>query len=104
LWSQTYDRSLVDIFKVQDEIAGKVAQALHVTLANSDQTRSRQPDVEAYNLVLEGNYFKARWTQRDLERAIQLYRKALDIRPDYALAWARLAGAYFDRQALTGTA
>src|SRR4029077_14664138 len=104
LWSQTYDRSLVDIFKVQDEIAGRVAQALHVTLSNSDQTRSRQPDVEAYNLVLEGNYYKARWTQRDLETAIQLYRKALDIRPDYALAWARLAGAYFDRQALTGTA
>ena len=104
LWSQTYDRSLVDIFKVQDEIAGKVAQAMHVTLANSDQTRSRQPDVEAYNLVLEGNYLKARWTQRDLERAIQLYRNALDIRPDYALAWARLAGAYFDQQALTGTA
>jgi serine/threonine protein kinase/Flp pilus assembly protein TadD len=103
LWSRTYDRNLVDIFKVQDEIAGKVAEALHVTFANSDQTKS-QPDVDAYNLVLEGNYFKARWTETDLERAIQLYRKALDLRPDYALAWARLAGAYFDQQALTGTA
>jgi serine/threonine-protein kinase len=104
LWSQSYDRNLVDVFTVQDEIAGKVAQALNVTFANSDQTRSRLPDLEAYNLVLEGNYFKARWTQRDVERAIQLYRRAIHISPDYALAWARLAGAYFDQQALTGTA
>jgi len=102
LWSQTYDRNLVDIFKVQDEIAGKVAEALHVTFAQSEQGKSR-PDVDAYNLVLEGNYLQARWTQPELERAIQLYRQALDLRPDYALAWAHLAGAYFDQQALTGT-
>jgi serine/threonine protein kinase/predicted Zn-dependent protease len=104
LWSQAYDRNLVDIFKVQDEIAGEVAQALHITFANSGETRSRQPDLEAYNLVLEGNYFQARWTQRDVERAIQLYSRAIHVSPDYALAWARLAGAYFDQEALTGRA
>jgi TolB-like protein/predicted Ser/Thr protein kinase len=104
LWSHTYHRNLVDIFKIQDEIAGDVAQALHVTFANVEQTGSGRPDVEPYNLVLEGNYYKARWTQRDLDRAIELYRKAIALRPDYALAWARLAGAYFDQQALNGTA
>ena len=104
LWSQTYDRNLVDIFKVQDEIAGKVAQALHVALPTAIRQEARSPMCGRTTLFWKGNYFKARWTQRDLERAIQLYRKAIDIRPDYALAWARLAGAYFDRQALTGTA
>jgi TolB-like protein len=104
VWSQTYDRNLVDIFQVQDEIAGTVAQALHAAFANRDQTRTQQPNMEAYNLVLEGNYFMARWTRRDMERAIQLYRKAIDVRPDYPLAWARLAAAYLDLETLTGTA
>jgi eukaryotic-like serine/threonine-protein kinase len=103
LWSQTYDRNLADIFKVQDEIAETVAQSLHAAVANGGQTRNQEPDVEAYNLVLEGNYFKARRNQRDVERAIQLYRKALDINPDYALAWARLAGAYLTQEKLKGT-
>ncbi|MBV9695650.1 MAG: protein kinase [Gammaproteobacteria bacterium] len=104
LWSETYDRDLTDIFKVQHEIAGQVAQALHVALAHSGENSARLGSIEAYNLVLEGNYFKARWTPPDLQRAIQLYRQAIQIRPDYALAWASLGGAYFDEQALRGTA
>jgi TolB-like protein len=104
LWSNTYDRSLDDVFRVQDDIAGTVAQALHVALASVDRTSAHQrPDVEAYNLVLEGNYLKARWNRRDVESAIGLYRKAIDIKPDYALAWARLAAAYFEKEALTGS-
>jgi serine/threonine protein kinase/TolB-like protein/Tfp pilus assembly protein PilF len=102
LWSQTYDRNLVDIFKVQDEIAGTVAQALHATFAGG--RAGHEADVEAYNLVLEGNYFKARRTKRDVEKAVKLYRKAIEIKPDYALAWARLASAYLNQEALTGAA
>ena len=68
LWSQTYDRNLVDIFKVQDEIGEKVSQALHVALRNGHQPGNRELDVRAYNLVLEGNYFKARGTLRDVEK------------------------------------
>jgi tetratricopeptide (TPR) repeat protein len=104
LWSQSYDRNLVDVFKVQDEIAGMVAQAMHATITGGgDQARNREPDVEAYNLVLEGNYFKARRTRQDVEKAAQLYRKAIDVKPDYALAWARLASAYFNEESLKGT-
>ena len=43
LWSEIYDRNLADIFKVQDEIAVKVSQALHAALGNGSQTASRQP-------------------------------------------------------------
>jgi TolB-like protein/Tfp pilus assembly protein PilF len=100
LWSQTYDRNLVDIFKVQDEIGEEVSQALHVALRNGRPPR--QPDVRAYNLVLEGNYFKARRTLGDAEKAAELYQQALDINPDYALAWARLASAYLREEVMKG--
>jgi serine/threonine protein kinase len=102
LWSQTYDRNLFDIFRVQDEIGEKVTQALDVALRNGQRAGNQEPDARAYNLVLEGNYFKARRTLRDVEKATQLYRQAIDIAPDYALAWARLAGAYLSEEALKG--
>src|SRR6202521_1859465 len=103
LWSQTYDnQSLVEVFKVQDDIAEQVSQALRVTLRNVNRPGNHDPDVRAYNLVLEGNYFKARRTLLDVEKAAQLYQQAIDISPDYALAWARLASAYLNEEILKG--
>jgi eukaryotic-like serine/threonine-protein kinase len=102
LWSQTYDRDLVDVFRVQDEIADKVCQALRVALRNVKRPGNQEPDVRAYNLVLEGNYFKARRTLPDVEKAAQLYQQSIDIDPDYALAWARLASAYLSEEVLRG--
>jgi TolB-like protein/predicted Ser/Thr protein kinase len=102
LWSQTYDRNLVDIFKVQDEIANEVSQALRVALLFGYRAGNREPDVRAYNLVLEGNYFKARRTLRDVEKAAELYQQAIDIDPNYALPWARLASAYMVEEMLKG--
>jgi eukaryotic-like serine/threonine-protein kinase len=101
LWSQTYDRNLVDIFKVQDEIADDVSQALRVALL-SGRPAEHPPDIRAYNLVLEGNYFNARKTYGDAQRAAQLYQQAIDISPDYALGWARLASAYLREEILQG--
>jgi serine/threonine protein kinase len=103
LWSQTYDRNLADIFKVQDEIADRVAKALNATLAIVDAPVAQESDVEAYNLVLEGNYYKARGTRASIEKSIQLYQKAIESRPNYALAWARLASAYFNLEEAKGT-
>jgi serine/threonine protein kinase len=103
LWSQTYDRNLTDIFKVQDEISERVANALNATLIVTGQSIGHESDVEAYNLVLEGNYYKARRTKADVEKAIQLYKKAIDIRPSYALPWARLASAYLTLEEAKGT-
>jgi adenylate cyclase len=103
LWSQSYDRNLVAIFAVQQEIADKVSQALRVALPGYEAAGNRQPDVRAYNLVLEGNYFKARRTLRDVEKAAELYQQAIDISPDYALAWARLASAYLNEEILKGS-
>jgi adenylate cyclase len=102
LWSQTYDRNVVGIFQVQDEISERVAKALKATLAIAGQPIVRESEVEAYNLVLKGNYFKERRTSGDVEKAAELYRQAIDINPGYALAWARLASAYLSAEILHG--
>jgi TolB-like protein len=102
LWSQTYDRNLSDIFKVQDEIAVRVTRALRATLRTPQGTAATAPDIRAYYLVLEGNYFKARMTPGDVTRAVQLYQQAIGISAGYALAWARLASAYMIQEILSG--
>jgi TolB-like protein/Flp pilus assembly protein TadD len=92
LWSQTYDRSLADVFKVQDEIAGTVAQALKVAL-RSGTTGRTEASQEAYSLVLKGNYFWYRGTEADDDKALELYTEATRLDPNYALAWAKVARA-----------
>ena len=91
LWSRTYDRKIDDLFAVQDEIAGEVASALNASLAGRTE---RVPVLAAHNLFLQGQYFYDRRGPGDVERSIQNYEQALAIDPDYAKAWAALAGAY----------
>jgi TolB-like protein/predicted Ser/Thr protein kinase len=102
LWSHTYNHPFVEIFKVQDEIAEQVSQALRAALPNGYRPGTQHPDIRAYNLVLEGNYFKERRTLPDIEKAVQFYQQAIDINPGYALAWARLASAYLVGEILKG--
>jgi TolB-like protein/tRNA A-37 threonylcarbamoyl transferase component Bud32/Tfp pilus assembly protein PilF len=98
LWSKTYERRLDDIFKVQDQIATAVVNSLQVAMGDGAlASRGRQPDIEAYNLVLQGNFFKARSNAKDTEKAVALYKKAIDLDPGYALAWARLGSAHFNQ-------
>jgi serine/threonine-protein kinase len=98
VWSETYDRELKDIFAVQSEIAGAVAKQLKVALlGNNGQaeqlttaaTPSNQ-NVEAYNALLEGNFYYNRRTAEDLRRAIGYYEEAIRLDPRYALAYAKL--------------
>jgi serine/threonine-protein kinase len=102
LWSQIYDRKLTDLFKLQSEIADEVSRALHVALRSDYRAAGREPDLQAYNLLLEGRYFEARRTLPDVEKAAQLYKQAVDRDPEYALAWARLAHAHVIEEHLRG--
>ena len=102
LWSETYDRTLDDIFVVQDDIAGEVVKALKLTLLGTAlTTRSKPQDSEAYNLALQGRFFVERRGQKDLERAVEYFRQARERDPSYAPAWAGLSQAYA-RQADSG--
>ena len=104
LWSETYDRTLDDIFVVQDDIAGEVVKALKVTLLGTALTTHSKPqDSEAYNLALQGRFFLERRSQKDLERAVEYFRRSRERDPGYAPAWAGLSQA-FARQADSGVA
>jgi TolB-like protein/Tfp pilus assembly protein PilF len=102
LWSETYDRTLDDIFVVQDDIAGEVVKALQVTLLGTAlTTRSKPQDSEAYNLALQGRFFLDQRGRENVERAVEYFRQARERDPEYAPAWAGLSQAYA-RQADSG--
>jgi len=93
VWSQTYDRSLADVFAVQDEIGRAVAEALKIRLLGRTPSRSQAPEAtpEAYNLFLIGRQFHNTGTKEGCRRASEAYRKAIGLAPSYAPAWASLA-------------
>jgi adenylate cyclase len=97
LWSRTYDRTLEDIFAVQDEIAGEVAKAMKVALlgenGNAITVAVSKNASAAYNDYLKGLYESHRGNIESNERAISYYRRALDEDPNLALAWAGLASS-----------
>jgi len=94
LWSETYDRELVDVFAVQDDIARSVASALKVTLLGG---KPAAPDTEAYNLVLQARYLLQRATEENTGKAKGLLERALERDPKYAEAWADFALVYTRR-------
>ena len=101
VWSETYDRELKDIFAVQSEIAGAVAKQLKVALlGNNGQTAQlataatpSNQNVEAYNALLQGNFYYNRRTADDIRKAIGYYKEAIRLDPRYALAHAKLSRA-----------
>ncbi len=93
LWSETWDRTLDDIFAVQDEIAADVAEQLQVTLLGTVPA-ARPTDPEAYALFLQAKQLAQQFAEESLERSNELYRAALEIDPDYAAAWAGLSANY----------
>jgi len=104
VWSQTYDRDVADLFKVQDDIAGTVAQALETTLVGPPgHRRAREPDIEAHNLVLQGDVYAQGPYQRDAERAEVSFRKAIALDPAYALPWVKLGLLYLKQAYLSPT-
>ena len=95
IFSKTYDRDLVDIFAVQDEITGAVVMALRQSILGKNELNGGYDgNYDAYNFYLLGlNYFKKR-NNESFELAIEQFKKALDIDPNMALAWAGLSEAY----------
>ena len=97
LWSETYDRDLEDIFKVQDEIARSIVDALKLELVGEEKAHLVSPrtdDVEAYTLYLEGRFFFNRFQEADLRRSLDLYAEALERDPDFGRAWAGIADTW----------
>jgi serine/threonine protein kinase/tetratricopeptide (TPR) repeat protein len=109
LWSETYDRTLDDIFAVQDDIAQSVVKELRGLLLGQaadskadGETRAevaaaavgRGRNPEAHRLFLQGRYLYTRIANADLLAGIEMLKRAVALDPDHALAWATLGQAY----------
>lgn len=101
LWSETYDRTVEDVFDTQADIAEQVVAQLKVELLRGNSLRVRHTDPKAYAAHLRARYVRRQNTGAAFENAIELYQEALAIDPDYPPAWEGLAEAYV-YQALYG--
>ena len=116
LWSETYDRTLEDIFAVQDDIAQSVVKELRAALLGEEKdseasgrakadvarvAKGRTTDPEAHRLYLQARHLISRYTRDETARGIGFLREALDRDPKFALAWAEL-GLGFAREAGRG--
>jgi serine/threonine-protein kinase len=96
IWSERYDRELADIFEVQDEIARAIVRRLKVEFAIGESTKLVKvttTNMEAYQAYLKGRamlYRRGPWTAR----AVESFKKAVELDATYAQAWAGLADAY----------
>ncbi len=101
LWAEAYDRELTteNLFDIQSEIARAIATALKATLTDNEIAQvSDVPtgNVSAYELYLQGKRFALGETDIGFDTAIELYREALNLDPDFKLAWIGLARAYIN--------
>ncbi|MGH9603866.1 MAG: protein kinase domain-containing protein [Terriglobales bacterium] len=96
LWSQRYDREIADVFDIQDEITEAIVKTLEPALLGRKELLARRhsENLQAFEMYLKGRHF---WNQRveHLVRAgVECFRAAIDLDPDYALAYAGLADSF----------
>ncbi|MEE9230830.1 MAG: protein kinase [Acidobacteriota bacterium] len=96
LWSERYDREVKDVFAIQDEISRSIVRALQVTLAPGEEreiVKAPTPDVQAYDYYLRGRRLFYRGGRQNLGKAREMFSRAIEIDPGYALAYAGIADA-----------
>jgi len=96
LWSENFNRTLDDIFRVQDEIASEVAKALQVTLLGYSEGE-HEVDSQAYALRLKGLYFLNQRGKENYEKSEDVLLQAIALEPGYAEAWSALAFTYYQQ-------
>ena len=103
IWSETFDRDLDDIFKVQDEIASAVVDALRVELLGQTIPGRSSPVVsDAYDAYLKGLFNYRRFNQDDLVTSLTYFQQALALDPNMAAAWEMIGSVYLN-QTLSAT-
>lgn len=93
LWSDTYNRELKDIFRIQDEISLAIVEKLKMNLRGSAKggiLKRNTENTEAYQYYLKGLYFYSMMTPEGNQKAQENYRKALETDPNYALVYSIL--------------
>ena len=91
VWAERYDREMKDVFDVQEEIARNIAQALRITLTPQEENgigNKPTENAEAYDYLLRGRNYRR---MGNLEFAMQMYERAIELDPDFALSYAGMA-------------
>ena len=98
IWGEEYRRTMTDIFSLQDEIAEDIGRKLRLKLTGEDKKKLAKhytDNAEAYQLYLKGRYFvTTKRTEKFIKKGIGLFQKAIDLDPNYALAYSGIAEAY----------
>jgi TolB-like protein/Flp pilus assembly protein TadD len=94
VWAETYDRKLMDVFAVESEVAERIAASLEAKLTGREKQQLAQvptQNSEAYDAYLRGLGLSTSQRQEQIEQSRQFFRHAVDLDPQFALAWAALA-------------
>jgi serine/threonine-protein kinase len=97
LWSEIYDRKIEGIFAIQNDIAANIVSALKQKLTPEEKERLQKKtteNIEAYNLYLQGRYYWGKRTREAMPKSVEQFQQAIEIDPNYALAYSGLADCY----------
>jgi TolB-like protein/Tfp pilus assembly protein PilF len=96
IWAEQYDRKMSDLLATQREIATTITQKLQLKLAGDEKgiTKKYTSSNEAYQLYLKGRYYWAKRNKDDMFKAVDSYKEAIALDPNFALAYAALAEVF----------
>jgi serine/threonine protein kinase/Tfp pilus assembly protein PilF len=100
LWGASYDREIKDIFAIQSDVAEQIAAALQAGLSANERANIKHKPTEnsdAYDLYLRGWGLYQLYEKDENEKAIDLFKQAIEVDPKFALAYTGLADAYVER-------
>jgi non-specific serine/threonine protein kinase len=97
IWARRFDRTMDDVFAIQDEMAQNIAQALEVMLSEEEKRAIEKvptANVEAYDYYLRGRQYFHQFRRKGIEAARSMFARAIEIDPGYARAWAGLSDCH----------
>jgi TolB-like protein/Tfp pilus assembly protein PilF len=97
LWSEGYDRKLIDMLDVQEDIARSIVNTLKLRVASGQLIRRYTANEDAYVFYLKGHFYLHEWTAEAIEQIRTYMRRVVALEPGYALAWVELAYAAHGR-------
>lgn len=97
LWGESFNSESKDLLEIQAAITRQLLSALKLTLSGDEERRviaRYTENAEAYQSYLEGRYHWSRYTRKGIEKAIKHFRRAIELDPNYALAYAGIVDCY----------
>ncbi len=98
IWGASYNRKLTDLLSIQQEITKDISDKLRRKLSGEDERQLAKrltTNPEAYRLYLKGRYFAEKLTEEGVNKGIEYFHQAIDLDPNYALAYEGLSYAYY---------